>query len=77
MHPGDLLLLYTDGIPEALSEEGEAFGFERLQRRFEPGGSPREAHDRIVAAVDRFEDRGEHDDDRSLVVIGRDGPIRT
>ena len=72
MHPGDLLLLYTDGIPEALDDEGEAFGFERLQQEFEPGGSPREVHDRIVATVDRFEDRGEHDDDRSLVVIGRD-----
>ena len=68
---GDLLLLYTDGIPEAVNEAGEAFGFDRLQRSLEAGGSPREVHDRIVAEVDRFEDRGEHDDDRSLVVIAR------
>ena len=67
----DLLLLYTDGIPEAINEQGEAFGFDRLQRSLAPAGTPQEVHDRIVAEVERFEDRGEHDDDRSLVVIGR------
>ncbi len=71
IRPGDLLLLYTDGIPEAINEAGEAFGFDRLQRSLETGGSAGEVHDRIVAEVDRFEDRQEHDDDRSLVVITR------
>lgn len=73
MRPGDLLLLYTDGIPEALDEQGEAFGFDRLQSSLQTGGSAQEVHDRIVAEVERFEDRGEHDDDRSLVVIARLG----
>jgi sigma-B regulation protein RsbU (phosphoserine phosphatase) len=73
IRPGDLLLLYTDGIPEALGEEGEAFGFERLQRCLERAGTPQEVHDRIVAEIERFENRGEHDDDQSLVVIGRSG----
>ena len=71
IRPGDLLLLYTDGIPEALDEQGEAFGFDRLQRSLQHAGPPQEVHDRIVAEVERFEDRGEHDDDRSLVVIAR------
>ena len=71
MHPGDLLVLYTDGIPEAINEAGEAFGFDRLQKSLEAGGSPRQVHDRIRAEVERFEDRSEHDDDRSLVVIDR------
>jgi hypothetical protein len=73
LRPGDLLLLYTDGIPEAINQEGEAFGFDRLQSSLARGGSPREVHDRIVEEVDRFEDRGEYDDDRSLVVIARSG----
>ena len=68
---GDLLVLYTDGIPEALGEEGEAFGFDRLRQALVPGGTPREVHDRVLDEVERFEDRGEHDDDQSLVVIGR------
>ena len=71
VRPGDLLLLYTDGFPEAIDEAGEAFGFDRLQRALEVGGSAREVHDRIVAEADRFEDRDEHDDDRSLVVVSR------
>ena len=71
IRPGDLLLLYTDGIPEAINEEGEAFGFDRLQRALIAGGEPHQVHDRIVAQVGRFEDRGEHDDDRSLVVMAR------
>lgn len=73
IQPGDLLLLYTDGIPEAIGEEGEAFGFERLQSALLAGGGPRQVHDRIVALVDHFEDRDEHDDDRSLVVVARLG----
>jgi sigma-B regulation protein RsbU (phosphoserine phosphatase) len=30
MQPGDLLLLYTDGLTEAMNQGGEQFGRERL-----------------------------------------------
>jgi hypothetical protein len=69
--PGDLLLLFTDGIPEALGEGGESFGFDRVQTNFEPGGSAREVHDRILGDLDRFLGRKPLVDDRSLVVISR------
>jgi sigma-B regulation protein RsbU (phosphoserine phosphatase) len=29
-NPGDCLVLYTDGITEAMNQQGEQFGFERL-----------------------------------------------
>jgi sigma-B regulation protein RsbU (phosphoserine phosphatase) len=31
IHPGDVLVLYTDGVTEAMSPAGELFGMERLQ----------------------------------------------
>ena len=30
LNPGDILFLYTDGIPEAINEKTEAYGTERL-----------------------------------------------
>jgi len=70
---GDLLLLYTDGIPEAVGADGEAFGFDRLEKSLEKGGAPREVHDRILADLDEFEGDEAPRDDRSLVVIARLG----
>ena len=70
---GDLLLLYTDGIPEAIDQGGEAFGFERVQRSFAAGGSPHQAHDRLLGELERFAAAEKQLDDRSLVVIGRGG----
>jgi serine phosphatase RsbU (regulator of sigma subunit) len=70
---GDRLLLYTDGIPEAVDEKGEAFGFERLEESLGKGGTPREIHDRILAELTEFEGEEKLRDDRSLVVIARTG----
>ncbi len=69
--PGDLLLLYTDGIPEAVDEDGEAFGFDRLEQSFAAGGAPQEVHDRILKDLADFEGDQQLRDDRSLVVIAR------
>ncbi len=71
LDPGDLLLLYTDGIPEAVDENGEAFGFERLEQSFAAGGAPQEVHDRILRDLAAFEGDRKMRDDRSLVVIAR------
>ena len=67
----DLLLLYTDGIPEAIDTQGEAFGFERLKEIMATGGEPRAVHDRILGQLARFEGDVTPADDRSLVLIER------
>jgi len=72
LRPGELMLVYTDGIPEALDASGEAFSFERVQTVFEPGGTPQEVHDRILGDLDSFLGSEPLVDDRSLVVIGRE-----
>jgi serine phosphatase RsbU (regulator of sigma subunit) len=66
-----LLLLYTDGIPEAIDTQGEAFGFERLKEIMATGGEPRAVHDRILGQLARFEGDVTPADDRSLVLIER------
>ena len=71
MESGDVLLMYTDGIPEALNEAGVAFGFDRLRDQLDPGGSAKEVHDRILRAVAAFGGELKPLDDRSLVVITR------
>ncbi len=68
---GDTLVLYTDGVPEELALGGEAFGFERLRRLVEDGGTASELHDRVVAELEQFRGVEPAHDDRSLVVIDR------
>ncbi|HSM49765.1 MAG TPA: PP2C family protein-serine/threonine phosphatase [Thermoanaerobaculia bacterium] len=70
--PGDLLVLYSDGLPEGLGSDGEAFGFERLRSLARDRGSAAEVHRRILAAFD-LRRRAEEAlaDDLTLVVLER------
>lgn len=70
--PGDLLLLYSDGLPEALSATGAAFGFDRLSGLLAPGGTPPEIHDRVLAAFDRHTAGEPLKDDLTLMVLLRE-----
>ncbi|HEY8020489.1 MAG TPA: PP2C family protein-serine/threonine phosphatase [Thermoanaerobaculia bacterium] len=71
--PGDILVLFTDGLVEATDPQGErAFGFERLSALVRPGGSPQTIHDRVLAAFDAHVGGEPLRDDLTLVVIGRE-----
>jgi serine phosphatase RsbU (regulator of sigma subunit) len=70
--PGDLLLLYSDGLPEAVNAGGQAFGFERLAQLLGEGGAPQEVHDRILAAFDAHLAGTPLKDDLTLVVVERE-----
>ncbi|MCI0345908.1 MAG: PP2C family protein-serine/threonine phosphatase [Chloroflexi bacterium] len=69
--PGDLLVLFTDGLPEALDAEGRAFGFERLSALVAEGGAPQRLHDAILAAHRGHVGGLPATDDSTLVVVQR------
>ncbi len=70
--PGDLLLLYSDGLAEEVRPAtGEAFGFDRLRELLAPGGAAREVHDRVLRDFDAFLAGEAQRDDISLVVVER------
>jgi sigma-B regulation protein RsbU (phosphoserine phosphatase) len=71
--PGDLLVLYTDGLAEAVNAQAEAFGYERIAELTRPGGTPQTVHDRILAAFDAHVGEEPLRDDLTLLVIARDG----
>jgi sigma-B regulation protein RsbU (phosphoserine phosphatase) len=70
LRPGDVLVMYTDGVTEAMTPAGELFGEERLRREIEKRREEPAA--KIVRgiweAVLAFE-AGEQEDDATLVVV--------
>lgn len=68
LHPGDRLLLYTDGILEAANQAGDFFGPEGLHAIFAntSGLDTAEAADRIVATVRQWS--ATQDDDLTVLV---------
>ncbi|HZF09189.1 MAG TPA: PP2C family protein-serine/threonine phosphatase [Thermoanaerobaculia bacterium] len=72
LEPGDLLVLYTDGLAEATRpRDGEAFGYERLQQLVGGGGEPQLLHDGILTAFDGHVAGEPLLDDLTLVVVAR------
>ena len=73
LEPGDLLVLYTDGLPEATTEGGATFGYDRLTRLVQPGGPAAVVHERIFHAFAQHVSDEPLMDDMTLLAIGRDG----
>ena len=76
--PGDKLLLYTDGVTEAMSMDNEVFGEERLAG-VARGRGDRPARDlasSVHAAVQSHERGAEQSDDITILVLEFFGPRR-
>ncbi len=72
--PGDLVVLYTDGITEAANAEGEEFGLDRLEKVVKE-----QAEEPLVAlavaietAVEVFAAERRFADDRTVVILRRE-----
>jgi serine phosphatase RsbU (regulator of sigma subunit) len=69
--PGDLLVLYTDGVTEAEITRGDRFGTARLLDwgRHQWGRPPADVRDSLIAAVNHFCGGKRESDDRSVLVV--------
>jgi serine phosphatase RsbU (regulator of sigma subunit) len=73
MEPGDLLLVYSDGIPDAVNEFDQPFGEERLIACLREGMSEpaRAIVQRVIDAVRAHEQGAERIDDLTVIVVKR------
>jgi sigma-B regulation protein RsbU (phosphoserine phosphatase) len=69
--PGDMIVFFSDGIPDAENAAGEMFGTERLAAVLQAQTAPTAESmvDAILAAVSDFQSGTEHFDDETVVVL--------
>lgn len=73
MGRGDVLLLYTDGITEAINEQQEMYGERRLTSKLREfkNRTPKELCQLILEDVQLYSKSAELSDDKTLVVVKR------
>jgi sigma-B regulation protein RsbU (phosphoserine phosphatase) len=73
LEPGDCLLLYTDGISEALNTSGVEYGVKRLSNVAgeRHGWVPQELLAACLRDVENFSAVGRQADDQTLMVVHR------
>jgi sigma-B regulation protein RsbU (phosphoserine phosphatase) len=73
LNPGDLIVLYTDGVTEAENPEEEEFGVERVAQVLSQLAEPTADHvcEELLHAVDEFTGGKPLHDDATLLVIER------
>jgi sigma-B regulation protein RsbU (phosphoserine phosphatase) len=72
--PGDVLILYTDGVTEAEDEDESFFGEQRLRTILEAnsGRSAAVIESKVIAAIEDFKGDAEQGDDITLMVVVRE-----
>jgi serine phosphatase RsbU (regulator of sigma subunit) len=76
LEPGDVLVVYSDGVTEAENPEGEMFGEERLLQVIKSNASAgvEVLKKKILEAIDRFTEGMAQTDDLTFVLIDDAGP---
>jgi len=71
LEPGDTVVVFSDGISEALDVAGEEFGDDRIRAAVEPtqSQSPRCVLETLLAAVTQFVGAGAQNDDITAMVL--------
>jgi sigma-B regulation protein RsbU (phosphoserine phosphatase) len=71
--PGERMVLFTDGLTEAMNAEEENFGLQRLHEVVNgfAGAAPQQCVDGVMAAVDDWQQGRPPRDDQTVVAIDR------
>jgi len=77
MHVGDILVLFTDGITEAMDENRKIYGEERLFKilKYTKELSAKEIAFEIIEDVNKFSAKSDVNDDKTIIVVKRTGKI--
>ncbi len=69
--PGDVIVLYTDGISEAMNTDGDLFGEARLSQIIEEHGHLEvpELRERILREVEAFAGAADQNDDLTMILM--------
>ncbi len=70
-NPGDVMVLYTDGITEAKNPKGDEFGLDRLKETIESVviRSPKEIQEHLIKKLYEYTGTEEIDDDYTTMVV--------
>lgn len=71
--PGEMCVIYTDGVSEAMNPKGDLYGVERLKQLVQssPAGKAEELGKTILADVRRHASGRAQNDDITIMVFGR------
>ncbi|MBS1544546.1 MAG: SpoIIE family protein phosphatase [Bacteroidetes bacterium] len=69
--PGDIMVLYTDGITEAKNHKGEEFGLEMLRKSVEEFSelTPKEMQDELIRRLYEYTGTEEINDDYTTMIV--------
>ena len=71
MKPGDIAVMYTDGVNEAMDVKDEEFGIQRIREMIEKGGAAEDVMNEVVTAVNDHVGAADPFDDMCLVLLER------
>lgn len=70
LQPGDTVLALTDGLSEAIGDDEQIFGFERIETTMRAGGCASDVVQRLVTQLREHTWHAQHKDDVCIVAFG-------
>ncbi|MES0338990.1 MAG: SpoIIE family protein phosphatase [Anaerolineales bacterium] len=74
LDPGDMVIMYTDGVTDAQNPLNELYGMERFNKTIQANRKcpPAELEKLVLADIDRFLDGSPQPDDMAMVILSKD-----